>query len=382
LKIRKKNRGLIYLRRSSGRQELSLGGQLEWAIERASQEAVSVDASLADLEYMQGRGMHSFKDIRLDDAISGADMERPGFLAIQADVVANKHISHLFIHMRDRFGRPQEAMEMALIEKSIRMRGVTIMLSNGIGLPLDIGNGDLAGDLQIIVEYYMSGDFLRKLAERILIAQRHLASIGRWTGGSAPYGCVRVLVNSAGEELLELPPGRTARQSGCHVQLRPRDETKITWWLLMLNLIKADWGSKRIANYLNKLGVPSPDAGKVRRDHGVARVIDGKWNHRTVLDLLRNPAIIGRLRYGRRSMGKHRRLGAQGPRTIEEGDHNQEGKLRVIHNAESLLIRQPGGYDARYSVEEWLLVQQKIDARGESQKGIPRASDATKYPGS
>ncbi|MBL9091591.1 MAG: recombinase family protein [Planctomycetaceae bacterium] len=377
--IRKKDRGLIYLRRSSGRQELSLGGQLSWAIARAAEEGVIVDATVDDLEHMRRHGLHSHKDIRLDDSISGADMSRPGFLATQYDVGKDRRISHLFVHMRDRFGRPEDAMQMATIEKSIRKSGVTIILSNGVGEPMEQGRGDLGEDLKVLVEYYMSGDFLRKLSQRIIDAHRTIASMGCWTGGSAPYGCTRVLVDAKGNFLEELPPGRTVRQPGCHVQIRPKDEAKIKWWIHILDLSHSGWGAKRIANLLNELGVPSPNAGRIRKDRGVAHVHDGKWNHRTVLDLIKNPAIIGEQRYGRRSMGAHHRLSETGHRLLDESDRTETG-TRVVYNAESIQIRTKSGFEAAYDAEKWKAIQDGVDARGRSQAGIPRNHDPAKYP--
>ena len=50
--IRAKNRGMVYIRRSTDKQEISLPSQLEWAIVRASQEKVDLDASLIDLHHM------------------------------------------------------------------------------------------------------------------------------------------------------------------------------------------------------------------------------------------------------------------------------------------------------------------------------------------
>lgn len=43
----------IYLRRSDGKQEESLEQQLEWAIGRARQLGVTLDASAADLGHMR-----------------------------------------------------------------------------------------------------------------------------------------------------------------------------------------------------------------------------------------------------------------------------------------------------------------------------------------
>ena len=57
------------------------------------------------------------------------------------------------------------------------------------------------------IGYYESGEFLNKLAERIISAQRQLAEDGHRVGGNAPCGFGRVLVDASGQVLQELPKG-------------------------------------------------------------------------------------------------------------------------------------------------------------------------------
>ena len=45
------------------------------------------------------------------------------------------------------------------------------------------------------------------------------------------------------------------------------------------------WGIKRIARHLNARGIPSPDAGRTRTDHGVKHRVSGKWCPGTVGEL-------------------------------------------------------------------------------------------------
>jgi hypothetical protein len=69
-----KNQALVYARRSTKKQEISLPAQIEWAIRAAQQHGVALDATVADLEYMQAKKLHSFKAIRLEDGVTGANM--------------------------------------------------------------------------------------------------------------------------------------------------------------------------------------------------------------------------------------------------------------------------------------------------------------------
>ena len=68
---------LAYLRRSTDRQEISLTTQLDWALVEAARHAVRLDASSADLEHMQAARLSAYKGLRLDDGISGADLDAP-----------------------------------------------------------------------------------------------------------------------------------------------------------------------------------------------------------------------------------------------------------------------------------------------------------------
>lgn len=377
---RPKNRGLVFLRRSSGRQETSLQVQLEWAIKRAAADGVRLDAQLGDLAEMQARGLHSYKDIRLDDAITGANLERPGLVSLKTDVIKDKTISDIYSHRRDRLGRPEDAQLMVMWEKEIRQQGVTFVMSDKVGKPLERGVVDIGEEISMWFDYFESGEFLRKLAERVLASKILLGKGGYWTGGRAPYGFVRVLVDAAGNVLEELREGKKVRQQGCHVRIMPKDLDKLAVWVMMLDLKHQGWGGRQIANHLNALGIPSPDAGRMRKDQGVKHYVSGKWNQRTVLELCRNPAIVGQVQLGRRSDGAHRRISKDAPRILTEHDRDEHDKPRLVHNDRSEVIVGETGFDSKYDVQKWQDVSAQMDRRGESQRGIRRAKDPSRYP--
>jgi len=221
---------------------------------------------------------------------------------------------------------------------------------------------------------------LRKHAERVLGAQQKLAEGGYRTGGNAPYGFVRVLVDAADNILEELPRGKTVRQPGCHVRDMPKFLDKIAVWLQILAWKEQEWGVKRIAQALNDRGIPSPDKGRTRTDHGVKHFVSGKWSHNTVAELCRNPIIIGVQQYGKRSEGRIRRLGVDGPRLLEdETDLSPEGRPRVILNDPSLRVRKQVGV-AQFDRERWHAIQDRMHELGRNQRGIPRAKDPARHP--
>lgn len=377
---RTKNRGLVFLRRSSGKQESSLQVQLEWAIREAAKLQVVLDASVTDLEFMQSRGEHSYKSIRLDDAKTGADLERAGFLTFKADVLTDKSISHVFLIRRDRLARPEDATKMVSIEKEIRQSGVTFVMADKIGKPLDVGLPDIGEEISMWIDYYESGEFLRKHAERVISSKIILAKAGNWTGGRAPYGFARVLVKASGEVREELVDGRRVREPGCHVRIMPKDKDKLAIWSYILDLKHKGWGAPRIAQHLNGLGIPSPDAGRTRTDHGVKHLVSGKWSTRSVLELCRNPAIIGELAFGRRSDGAHRRLGKDGPRLLNQKDRDANDRPKLIRNNKEDRITTPTGFASQYEVTKWNEINRQMDERGKNQAGIPRSKDPARYP--
>src|SRR5690348_16528879 len=95
---RVKDEGLIYVRRSESRNELGMPAQLDFALRSAKEHEVRVAASQADLEYMIANKLHSYKSLRMDDSITGADMDRPGFLALLGDATNNPRVSHVFAY--------------------------------------------------------------------------------------------------------------------------------------------------------------------------------------------------------------------------------------------------------------------------------------------
>lgn len=85
------NSARVYLRRSTSNQESSLEMQLNWAIDAAKRVGIPLRASMDDVTHMQSQRLNHYKDIYLDDAISGSRMKRP---AARRDELrtADKHI--------------------------------------------------------------------------------------------------------------------------------------------------------------------------------------------------------------------------------------------------------------------------------------------------
>jgi hypothetical protein len=381
---RKSNQGAIYLRRSGKRQETSLYTQLNWALAKASELNVDVDASTEDLDYMLSKGLSSFKSIRLDNGVSGSNPLRCGFLALNNDVLSNRAISHVFIYRRDRYARPEDAIEAVRSEKRLRSAGATLVYSTKTIAPGQRGERNLVSDLDSLLEFSEAGAFCDQLAERMILTHQSLAAKGFSTGGNPPMAMFERFFGPDGKFVQVLEKGRTVRQEGFHVRWiageSEEDRSKIKIWILILTLCETGWGAKRIARYLNESAIPSPGAGTVRTDHGKKHHVSGKWSQTTVLDLIRNTLIVGEKRYGERSEGKHRRLDSGGWRYLDDSDLNAQDSPKTTKNPPQLVIAASSGGEAAISPIRHNDIQEKLKLRGHSQRGIPRARDPGKYP--
>ena len=322
-----------------------------------------------------------YKDIYLDDGVTGADLDRPGFTAFRRDTTADRSVSHVLIHMTDRFARPELATRAALLEQEMLLAGLTVVFSNRTSLPRRGGELNVGEDLQMMFAYSESGEYLDKLAVRMIQTQANLARKGHWTGGQAPYGFARVRVMADGS-VQEMEHGTSIRQPGSHTEIRATDENKIRVWVMALHwCYEKKWGCKRIALELNRLGIPSPDAGRTRTEQGRKHRVSGTWSPSTVRALLRNRAIVAELQYGVQSEGHHRRLGADGsPRLLEDADE-LDGQPKVIFNSSDIVIRSAlPNLEPLIDTQVFEGAQAVLDERGKHQRGIAKIRDSFKYP--
>lgn len=295
---------------------------------------------------------------------------------------ANREISHVFAFKRDRLGRPDDPVEMLSVERRLNSAGITLVFSDAEANPRARGESRLPQDIQSLIAYHSSGEFLDSLADRVIRAHIGLARKGFSTGGTPPYGFARYLADESGQKLEKLEAGKRVRKDGCHVRWFPEDREKIAVWLLILERTRDGWGASRIARFLNERGIPSPGAGTRRRDQGVLHKVSGRWNPNTVRALCRNSAIMGIREYGVRSEGTHKRLGANGPQSLDDRDypHVSSDMPKLIRNPDEVRIPIAMGIDPQCDATLWEQVQHQLNQRGSSQRGIPRSRDLSRYP--
>jgi predicted site-specific integrase-resolvase len=381
MKSRPKNRGLMYERRSDDGQEASLKQQFDWAKAKSKSLGVPFRGSYADIEEMQRKRLHQKQDIYLDDAISGGDLTRPGFRQFLKDAIADPTVSHVYVFKRDRLGRPQALLEMMTLEQQLIASGVTLVTHDKIHTPEELKANEMTYLIGGLIEYQEHGRFSPRLGDRIVFVQQSMAARGLSTGGRAPYGFGRALVGPNDEFVQWLEDGENIRRAGHHVRFLPRDEEKLGVWCMMLEWRAAGESCKRIAARLNAMGIPSPDAGRVRRDHGSAHRVPGKWHPNTVRDLCSNPLIAGIKEYGRRSEGRYRRVGIGGPRELEDQDLRPDGQPKLLENPEEVRVRAASGAAPHFDLERWRAIQpEKMPIEEVRRRNGQKANNPDRYP--
>ncbi|MEX2172072.1 MAG: recombinase family protein [Pirellulales bacterium] len=364
---RPKDRGVVYLRRSTTKQESSFEVQLAWARKQAQVHGVALDATDADLKHMLTHGLPQYKDIFLDDGVSGSVLDRPAFTAFREAALRDRRVSHVFTYLSDRLARPEMPTEGMQLEAELQYAGITIVFVNRVAPPRQRGQQYIADDVLSMFEYAQNGDFLNKLSQRVLETQLRNAKQGFCTGGRPPYGFARVLIDAEGKEIRELLPGEVVKMEGCRIVNRPNDPEKIKVWLYILQLKgEQEWGNKRIAQHLNRMKIPSPGGST--------------WTHQAVSRLCANRAIVGEQEFGRRARGKHRRVGPDGPRPLDDCDFNTDGTVKWLPAPSEQVIRSQSGHEACADPELFEACQKLAAERGASTRGIPRATDPAKYP--
>jgi len=334
-------RGLLpavgYLRRSTDRQEQSIGDQRK-AIDRYAQE-------------------HGYEVLHyyIDDAISGTSTEgRKAFQELIEDAKEREcPFKYVLVYDVKRFGRLDND-EAGYYRFTLRKRGIEIVyISEGF-------NGDDTDDLLRPVKQWQARQESKDLSLVTIRGQLSRINEGWWNGGTPPYGydlayytsagAIRAIVryqpdgskellNAQGEVTSAVERGESLNVSKAdRCKLTPSDPERVetirnifTWYT------RDGLGFKGIADRLNAMGICSPRGGAWSRYHGA------DWSMTTIRDILLNPAYIGDLVWNRLSFAKFHKI-ADGKAVRRHGipsggaEQNREDDWIVIPSAHPALI--------------------------------------------
>ena len=287
-----------YARRSTDRQEQSVGDQRKAVEAYAAKEGYSI------------------LDWYVDDAISGAGTDdRKAFLRIVEEAGREDcPFNTILVYDVKRFGRLDND-ETGYYRHLLKKAGVEVVYIS------ENFNGDDTDDLLRPVKQWQARQELKDLSKVTIRGQLSRSEGGWWMGGSPPYGYDLAYVDGAGRFLLTLrylpdgakqvldadgTPVRTLSK-GDSLNLSKKDRARLV--LSAPGRVKAirrifdlylreGLGFKGVAAKLNEEGIPSP---RHRQDsHG--------WAMTTVREIVMNPAYTGDMVWNRRSYAKFHRI--------------------------------------------------------------------------
>ncbi len=402
MKSEKLYRGIIYLRSSTEKQGSSLEEQLHWALNKAKELGVSINATQAMLKAAVNKGLNWVGDIYFDDAVSGADSTRVGFSAFLKRGMTDNTLTYCFGWARDRFSRPELAMEAIQKEINLLLAGRHTIFEKGhCCQPRTRFSSTLGEDMILLSEYQTAGAFRPGLSAGVLRGQGKNANEGRANGGGAPYGFRRACARKGSDKVEEIPDGE--RRSGKDLDLfwipgtdhESLEKLEVVKWVFRV-YFAGTHGLGRISRELNGKGIPSPHAGRMRKDPrtGIKRLVSGKWTVSNVRGVLCQPMYKGVYAWGRTEQGSLYRYDANAAGYSREVDQSElhgpngrgkqnTGKKKVHRDREDWATCSPvRPFDPIVSPEVWDACYEQLKKAGEKGglRGLPHHRDPDKYP--
>jgi len=170
----------MYGRRSQSKrkQENSFAYQYEVAMKRSRDVNVPLAVDAALVAEAERTGACNIGDLYVDDGISGSELNRPGLDKLITDLKADRTISHVFVHKRDRLARPHCTSDGSRLEEEILELGVTIVFENEIVEPRRPGDDDTVEVVTRNIDYSRSGRYSYELSDRVLKTAKVIAGDG------------------------------------------------------------------------------------------------------------------------------------------------------------------------------------------------------------
>ncbi len=329
-----------YLRRSTDRQEQSIGDQ------RSAIEAYAEANDFRIVRYYT------------DDGISGTSTAgRRAFQKLIADAAKpNRDFALVIVYDIKRFGRIDND-EAGFYRHTLRSHGVEVRYAS------ENFTGDGTDDLLRPVKQWQARQESKDLAKVTIrgLVSKARAEGGWWMGGAPPYGYdlryesssgefifiarydrdgSKLLLDEDGMLIRNLPKGETiavSKRDRC--RLVPGDPDRVS----IVDRIYECYASKRlglkaISSTLNADGVPT-----ARSEAWAAHYL-GKWSTTTVKAILSNPVYKGDMVWNRRTDARFFRITGSGDTAEREGvigrrlEDNDPSDWMVIESAHEPLI--------------------------------------------
>ena len=341
-----------YLRRSTDRQEQSIGDQRSEIARYAAEHGYRLVG-----EYT-------------DDAISGTSAEqRPGFQKMIADAPAGG-FKAVIVWNSDRFSRG-DVTETEHYRYLLRKAGVTLLSVTEDYLARE----GIDGDVLRTVKQFQNRQYSISLSQNTLRGQISSVMAASDPGRPCPYGYDRQIVGPDGEPLYRVRfcPGGVREVYGRDGQLqakyakgqelsKPGKECKAHLVLStpervqtvrdIFGLFADGMGYRSIADELNRRGVPSP-----RKDF---------WSFTTIKSLLANPVYQGDLVWNRRTEAKF--YAVREGRADKMRPSQESARVTLTRREDWIVI--PDAVPAIVDRSTWQKAQVQVSKRPAARGGI------------
>ncbi len=336
---RQNNRAVGYVRRSTDRQEQSIGDQ---------KKAIETYAAEHDLSLVK---------FYTDDAVSGTStLGRRAFQQMIADAQkTTKQFDKIVVYDVKRFGRIDND-EAGYYRHILRTNGVEVIYVS------ENFNGDVTDDLVRPVKQWQARQESKDLSKVTIRGLLSKVEGGWWMGGTPPYGYDLRYENAEGKFLFTVrftPDGskqlldekgtliRTLAR-GESLNISKRDQAKLALSdskrvkvakQIFQMYAEQGKGYKSLADTLNQQGIPTP------RGPQWSHIYSGFWTASTVRAILVNPIYAGDMVWNRRTDARFHRI-SQGRAVDRENVHgarlvpNGKSDWIVIRDAHPALINR------------------------------------------
>ena len=258
-----------------------------------------------------------------DEGKSGTSFEkRPAFNRMMRRVESGVNFHYILVYDESRWGRPNNPRENTYWKVHAERYGIRVRVINSGSK----NENDIGSFVTEVVESAEASEYSKKLSRSTLRGAKANALNGFSSGGTAPYGYVRVAVDkAAGQMARPLKTGEWIRNNQEKVRWELGDPAEIAVVKRMFQLKVSGLGYVMIADTLNKEGIPCPKRGRWRNK-------DQKWCQGTIRTIITNLAYCGVRVYNKHPQS-HLRLGALKQRWI-----NDEKEFAVLENAHPSIV--------------------------------------------
>lgn len=275
-------------------------------VKSSESESIQNQKSLL-LNYANEMGWEVYR-IYADEDYSGADRDRPDFLRLIADAKA-RLFDIVLCKTQSRFTR-----DMELVERYIH--GLFPQLGIRFIALVDHADTEVSGNKKarqingLVNEWY-----LEDLSENIRAVLDNKRKSGKFIGSFPVYG-YRKDPDDRNRLLIDDEAARVVR--------------------LIFSLAASGYGKQRIADHLNKAGIPNPTRYKELNGYSYVNAMAHRgtqlWNRTTVGRILKNETYVGTL-----VQGKRRKVSYKSSKVAEVP---REGWIRVEGTHEGIIDRQ------------------------------------------